>query len=93
MPGETIGTLGAFVELHGGVSSTLEYIVGHYAELGTPNSPAATSVWKLEFDLDRYFGAGTTKLATVSVEFLVKQGEQANVSIQAGPYGITVNLV
>jgi hypothetical protein len=54
LPGENIGRLGAFVELHGGVNSSLEYIVGHYAELAMSDSPVASSVWKLEFDLAEY---------------------------------------
>jgi 5-hydroxyisourate hydrolase len=93
LPGETIGSLGAFVELHGGVNSSLEYMVGHYAGLATSNSPVASSVWKLESDLAEYFGAGTIKLASMSVEVLVKLGEQTHISIQAGPYGATVNSV
>jgi hypothetical protein len=68
-------------------------MVGHYAELATSNSPVASSVWKLESDLAEYFGAGTIKLASMSVEVLVKLGEQTHISIQAGPYGATVNSV
>jgi hypothetical protein len=73
------GLAGAFVELHGGVNSALEYMVSHYAELATSNSPVASSVWMLEFDLAKYFGIGTTKLASVSVEVLVKQGQQTHI--------------
>jgi hypothetical protein len=93
LTGETTGRLGAFVELHGGVNSALDYMVGHYAKPTTSNSPVASSVWKLEFDLAEYFGVGTTKLASVSVEVLVKQGEQTHISIQAGPYGVDMNSV
>jgi hypothetical protein len=96
LPRETIGTHGAFVELHGGVTSTIEYMVGHYSELPTPSSRVVTSVWKLEFNLAEIFQAGNSrpvKIATLHMEVLVKQGEQTHISVQAGPYGITVNSV
>ena len=80
----------SFVERHGGVPSTLEYMIKKYAvSEGTVASPQGTSIWKLQFDTGAYYGAANTFFPLVELSFLVKEGEHFHVPLLLGPYSFT----
>jgi 5-hydroxyisourate hydrolase len=81
---------GSFVESHGGVSATLNYLIRHYAELdGKPNCPKGSSVWRLQFDTGGHYGAANTFFPVVELSFLVKEGEHFHVPLLLAPYSFT----
>lgn len=51
--------------------------------------PVGASVWKLEFDTARYFGAEKCFFPAVTLSFLVKEGEHFHVPLLLGPYSYT----
>jgi len=81
---------GAFVEEHGGVSATLNYMIRQYAEEhGKPNCPAGSSIWRLQFDTGAHYGAANTFFPIVELSFLVKEGEHFHVPLLLAPYSFT----
>lgn len=84
------GDLGAFVESHGGVSAALRYMISHYAaDQATPNSPAGSSIWKLQFDTGAHYGPANTFFPIVELSFLVKEGEHFHVPLLLAPFSFT----
>jgi 5-hydroxyisourate hydrolase len=82
--------MGSFVESHGGVPSTLEFMIKNYAAAdGTAACPQGSSIWKLQFDTGAYYGAGNTFFPVVELSFLVKEGEHFHVPLLLGPYSYT----
>jgi len=84
------GAEGSFVKTHSGVTATLHWLIGQYAQqTATSACPAGSSVWKLQFDTGSYYGAGNTFFPTVELTFLVKEGEHFHVPLLLGPYSFT----
>ncbi|KAH8648883.1 hypothetical protein BGZ60DRAFT_509219 [Tricladium varicosporioides] len=81
---------GSFVEQHGGVPSTLKYMINYYGQAEGPlPSPAGCSAWKLEFDTGAYYGPANVFFPKVELTFLVKEGEHFHVPLLLGPYSFT----
>lgn len=76
------GDIGAFVESHGGVTTTLQWMIGQYHQTGS-------GAWKLEFDTGSYYGTGRTFFPKVELTFLVTEGEHYHVPLLLGPYSFT----
>lgn len=81
------GENSAFVQSHGGVSLTLDYMIQHYAS--RDGGDVGTTTWKLEFDTGSYYGAGNTFFPKVELTFLVRDREHFHVPLLLGPYSYT----